>query len=104
MTSVTTGQVTTSRRPGTGMMCLTLLGLTLGALAHVAVHTKRLEVALDLGREQKLQLDLQEKRRRLEIEIGMLKAPGRLISQARDKLKMGPAAPGDIHVLHAGSR
>ncbi len=89
----------TPARRGTGVMCLVLLGLTLGALSHVAVQAKRVDVGMQLGKEQKIQTDLQERRRRLEIEIGMLKAPGRLISQARDQLQMGPAAPTDIRVI-----
>ncbi len=103
MASVTAGQGPgpgrAARRRGTGILCLTLLGLTLGALAHVAVHAKRIDVAMELGREHDLQLRLQEERRRLEIEIGRLKAPGQLIKVAHDKLKMGPASPGEIRSL-----
>jgi cell division protein FtsL len=73
-----------------------ILGLTLGALGHVAVHAKRLEVALALGEAERIHRDLAEQRRHLEIEIGMLKDPGRVIAIARDKLLMRPVAPGDI--------
>ena len=33
------------RRAGTGVLCLALLGLTLGALGHVAVHARMYDVA-----------------------------------------------------------
>jgi hypothetical protein len=57
---------------------------------------KGIEVAYDLGRERKLGTQLEEQRRQLHIEIGMLKDPVRVVALARDKLKMGPPLPGDI--------
>jgi cell division protein FtsL len=76
-----------------------ILGLTLGALGHVAVHAKRLEVALALGNEERIHRDLEEQRRHLEIEIGMLKDPGRVIRIARESLHMAPPTPEDIKPL-----
>ena len=90
-----------NRWGGTGVLCLALLGLTLGALGHVAVHARMYDVAEKLGKEHNLQLELQEQRRRLEIEIGTLKAPGRLMSQAQEKLKMGPASPADYRHVNS---
>ena len=86
------------RRMGAGVACLILLGLTLAALGHVAVQASHLEVALALGKEQKLQGELMEQRRRLSSDIGRLKEPGRISTMAREKLNMGPVAPTNIVV------
>jgi cell division protein FtsL len=87
------------RRLGAGLIGLLVLGVTLGATAHVAVHAKRIEVAIALGKEQRAFRELTEQRRRLEIEIGMLKDPARVIAIARDQLHMRPPAPENIHAL-----
>jgi len=84
------------RPRGIGVGGFLLALLTAGALAHVAVRLKGIEVAYDLGRERKLNTELEEQRRQLHIEIGMLKDPVRVVALARDKLKMGPPRPGDI--------
>ncbi len=89
------------RGAGVGVLLLTIV--TTGALAHVGVRLKGLEVAYDLGRERRIATALEEQRRRLQIEIGMLKDPGRVISIARDKLNMGPPAPEAIRRLGSGS-
>jgi cell division protein FtsL len=87
------------RRMGSGVACLVLLGLTLAALGHVAVQARHLDVALALGKEQKIQGDLMEQRRRLKSEIGRLKDPGRISTIAREQLKMAPVVPSDIRPL-----
>jgi len=89
------------RRPRASLavIAFVILGLTLGALGHVAVHAKRLEVALALGDAERVHRQLVEQRRFLEIEIGMLKDPDRVIPFARDKLLMRPAAPENIRQL-----
>lgn len=84
------------RRLGSGLVSLVVLGVTLGATAHVAVHAKRIEVAIALGKEERAFRELTEQRRNLEIEIGMLKDPARVISIARDQLGMHAPAPADI--------
>jgi len=76
---------------------LIVLGVTLGATAHVAVHAKRIEVAIALGKEERAFRELTLERRHLEIEIGMLKDPARIIAIARDQLGMRPPAPSDIY-------
>jgi len=86
-----------------------VLGVTSVAIAHVAVHAKRIEVAIALGKEERNFRALTEERRHLEIEIGMLKDPARIIAIARDQLGMGPPAPTDIRmpmrrVTEAGHR
>jgi cell division protein FtsL len=85
------------RRLGAGLVGVVVLGLTLGATGHVAVHSKRIEVAIALGKEERAFRELTLERRHLEIEIGMLKDPARVIAIARDKLGMRPPAPEDIH-------
>ena len=90
-------------RKGIGVGAFLLAVVTAGALAHVAVRIKGLEVAYALGHERKVATDLEEQRRRLQIEIGMLKDPGRVVQFARDKLKMGPPAPDAIVALGAAS-
>ena len=87
------------RRMGSGVASLILLGLTLAALGHVAVQARHLDVALALGKEQKIQGELLEQRRRLKSEIGRLKDPGRISAMARDKLRMAPVVPTDIRPI-----
>lgn len=87
------------RRLGGGVACLVLLGVTLAALGHVAVQARHLDVALALGKEQKLLGELLEQRRRLKSDLGRLKEPGRISTLAREKLRMAPVAPADIRAL-----
>jgi cell division protein FtsL len=87
------------QRASLAVIAFVILGLSLGALGHVAVHAKRLEVALALGEAERIHRELAEQRRHLEIEAGMLKDPGRLIAIARDKLLMRPAAPENIRQI-----
>jgi hypothetical protein len=47
--------------------------------------------------------DLEEQRRRLQIEIGMLKDPNRVVTIARDQLNMGPPTPDAIRRLGTGA-
>src|SRR6185295_698388 len=76
------------RPRGIGVGGFLLALVTAGALAHVAVRLKGIEVAYDLGRERRINTELEEQRRRLHIEIGMLKDPVRVVELARDKLHM----------------
>jgi cell division protein FtsL len=90
-------------RRGGGAWAFLLAIATAGALAHVGVRFKGVEVAYALGRERKVSSDLEEQQRRLQIEIGMLKDPNRVVSIARERLKMGPPAPDAIRRLGTGS-
>ena len=74
---------------------------TLGALAHVWVRMTRIQAGYDLGRARQANQELLEQQRRLQIEIGMLKDPDRVVSFARDQLGMAPATPAAIRVLAA---
>jgi cell division protein FtsL len=89
-------------RRGIGVGAFLLAIATAGALAHVGVRGKGIEVAYDLGHERRINTQLEEERRRLNIEIGMLKDPVRVVSLAREKLNMGPPAPTDIVRLQPG--
>ena len=89
-------------RRGVGVWAFSLALLTAGALAHVAVRMHGIQIAYELGRERRTNTELEERRRRLNIEIGMLKDPGRVVGIARDKLQMGPPAPGDVVRLDPG--
>lgn len=93
---------TAGDRGGVGVGVFLLAIVTAGALTHVAVRLKGLEVAYALGHERRVASELEEQRRRLQIEIGMLKDPGRVVMIARDKLKMGPPAPEAIRPLGPG--
>lgn len=93
---------TAGDRRGVGVGAFLLAVVTAGALTHVAVRLKGLEVAYALGHERRVAAELEEQRRRLQIEIGMLKDPGRVVMIARDKLKMGPPAPEAIRPLGPG--
>ena len=88
-------------RRGIGVGAFLLALATAGALAHVAVRMKGIEVAYALGRERRANTELEEQRRRLNIEIGMLKDPVRVVGIARDKLGMGP--PAQDGVVNIGS-
>jgi hypothetical protein len=68
------------RRLSFGLIGLIVLGVTLVATAHVAVHAKRIEVAIALGKEERASRELTLQRRHLEIELGMR-----------------PPAPANIH-------
>ncbi len=87
------------RGTGTGVACLVLLGITLAALGHVAAQAKQIEVALDLGTEQRAHHELLDEKRRLTSEVARLKEPARIEGLARDKLKMGLPAPTAIRGL-----
>ena len=76
-------------RRGVGVWAFLLALCTAGALTHVAVRMHSIQIAYALGKERKTNTQLQEQRRRLNIEIGMLKAPERIIGMARDELAMG---------------
>ena len=78
---------------GVGVWAFLLALCTAGALAHVAVRMHSIQIAYALGRERRTNTELAEQRRRLNIEIGMLKDPDRVIGIAREKLGMGPPAP-----------
>jgi cell division protein FtsL len=84
------------RRLSIGLIGLIILGATLVGTAHVAVHAKRIEVAISLGKEERIHRELTEAKRHLEIEIGMLKDPARVIAIAHDQLGMRPPQPSDI--------
>jgi hypothetical protein len=90
------------QRRGIGVWAFTLALLTVGALTHVAVRLRGIQIAYDLGRERRANTELEERKRSLIIEIGMLKDPGRVIGIAQDKLHMGPPAPGDVIKLGPG--
>ena len=92
-----------SHRRGAGVWAFLLALLTAAALGHVAVRMHGIQIAYDLGRERRSNTQLEEQRRRLNIEIGMLKDPDRVITVARDKLHMGPPEPGAIVRLTPGT-
>ena len=85
-----------------GVWAFLLALCTAGALAHVAVRMHGIQIAYALGRERRTNTELEEQRRRLNIEIGMLKDPDRVIGIARDKLGMGPPAPENVVRLEPG--
>jgi hypothetical protein len=89
-------------RRGVGVWAFALALLTVGALAHVAVRMHGIQIAYDLGRERRANAELEERRRSLTIEIGMLKDPGRVIGLAHDRLQMGPPAPANVVKLAPG--
>jgi cell division protein FtsL len=90
-------------RRGVGVWAFLLALCTVGALAHVAVRMHSIQIAYALGRERRANTELEEQRRRLNIEIGMLKDPDRIIGIAREKLGMGPPAPENVVRLSSGS-
>jgi cell division protein FtsL len=89
-------------RRGIGVWAFLLALVTAGALAHVAIRMRGIQIAYALGRERRANTELEERRRSLTIEIGMLKDPGRVIGVAHDQLHMGPPAPADVVKLGPG--
>jgi len=89
-------------RRGVGVWAFLLALCTAGALAHVAVRMHGIQIAYALGRERRTNTELEEQRRRLNIEIGMLKDPDRVIGIAREQLRMAPAAPENVVRLSGG--
>ena len=90
-------------RRGAGVMAFLLALVTAGALAHVAVRMHGIQIAYALGRERRTNTELEEQRRRLNIEIGMFKDPDRIIGIARERLGMGPPAPENVVRLNSGA-
>ena len=90
------------RRKGLGWPAFVLALVTAGALGHVALRLHSLELAYDLARQRKVESALEEQRRRLHTEIGMLKDPHRVVALAGERLQMGPPAPEDIRRLRRG--
>ena len=82
-----------------GVFLVLLLLFTLGALGHVAIHLQHLDVALALGQARRQQASLRERKRKLELEIGVLKDPERVLSIARERLALRPPAVSDIVAL-----
>jgi cell division protein FtsL len=89
------------RHPAHGVLMLLLLVFTLAALGHVAINIKKLEMGLALGQARADRTRLLEKKRRLELEIGVLKDPGRIVAIAHDKLGLRPPRTDDIIALDA---
>jgi len=90
------------RKKGLGWPAFVLALAMAGALGHVALRLHSLELAYDLARQRKIEGALEEQKRRLHTEIGMLKDPHRIVALARDRLEMGPPAPEDIRRLQRG--
>lgn len=93
----------TRRRAGNALFCLVLLGLTVFALGHVAVQAKMVEVGLKLAQEQAAHEDLTAEQRHLQLDIGRLKEPRRLVQVARTKLGMTPQASAIKTLLPAST-
>jgi cell division protein FtsL len=89
-------------RRGVGVWAFVLALVTAAALAHVAIRMRGIQIAYDMGRERRANVELEERRSSLTIEIGMLKGPGRIIGVAHDQLHMGPPAPADVVKLRPG--
>jgi cell division protein FtsL len=89
-------------RRGVGVWGFLLALVTVAALAHVGVRMHGIQIAYDLGRERRINTELEEYRRRMNIEIGMLKDPDRIIGIARDQLHMAPPAPEAVVRLQPG--
>jgi len=87
------------RHPAHGMLMLLLLLVTLAALGHVAINLKKLEMGLALGQARAEKTRLLEKKRRLALEIGVLKDPGRIVAIAQEKLGLRPPRTDDIVAL-----
>jgi cell division protein FtsL len=89
-------------RRGIGVWAFLLTLVTVAALLHVGVRMHGIQIAYDLGRERRINTEIEAYRRKLNIEIGMLKDPDRIIAIARDQLHMAPPAPEAVVRLAPG--
>ena len=85
------------KRASSAVFLLALLGATLAALGHVAVQAKTVEVALGLAAARDQHEELVAERRRLELLVGELKDPGRLMAEGRKRGMI--ATPAAIRVI-----
>jgi hypothetical protein len=85
------------KRASTAVFLLALTGTTLAALGHVAVQAKTVEVALALAAAREQHEELLAEQRRLELLVGELKDPGRLMAEGRKRGMIAtPAAVRDL--------
>jgi cell division protein FtsL len=75
---------------------LLVAGLAAVGIFHVWSHTRVTTAGYRLGELQRERGTLLAERNRLEVEVATLRAPGRLESFARARLKMAPPAPGAV--------
>jgi hypothetical protein len=96
------------KRASSAVFLLALTGATLAALGHVAVQAKTVEVALSLAAAREQHEELLAEQRRLELLVGELKDPGRLMAEGRKRGMIAtPAAVRDLSQpsrARAGSR
>jgi len=76
-----------------GFVAFAALGL---ALALVWVRLQVIHTGYDLSTARQLERRLEQEERELRIEISTLTSPRRLEDVARNRLGMGPPAPGQI--------
>jgi hypothetical protein len=85
------------KRASSAVFLLALTGVTLAALGHVAVQAKTVEVALSLAAAREQHEELLAEQRRLELLVGELKDPGRLMAEGRKRGMIAtPAAVRDL--------
>ena len=85
------------KRASSAVFVLALAGATLAALGHVAVQAKTVEVALALAAARDQHEELLAEQRRLELLVGELKDPGRLMAEGRKRGMIAtPAAVRDL--------
>ncbi len=86
------GAIGGRRRASAAVFLLSLLGVTLAALGHVAVEAQTVEIALRLSAERDRQDDLLVEKRRLELLLVELKDPGRLMAEGQKRGMIPTAA------------
>jgi hypothetical protein len=85
------------KRASSAVFLLALTGVTLASLGHVAVQAKTVEVALSLAAAREQHEELLAEQRRLELLVGELKDPGRLMAEGRKRGMIAtPAAVRDL--------
>jgi cell division protein FtsL len=85
------------KRASSAVFVLALVGATLAALGHVAVQAKTVEVAVALASAREQHEELLAEQRRLELLVGELKDPGRLMAEGRKRGMI--ATPAAIRVI-----
>jgi cell division protein FtsL len=80
------------------ILCLFGVGVA-AATAHVSLRTRVIRAGYDLGERMREVRVLEEERRRLRVELSLLRSPERIERVARERLGMVTPSPDRIRVV-----
>ena len=79
-------------------MFVVFLALVGAALAHVSLRLAVIRLGYDIGERTQERRELEEERRRLSVELSMLRSPERIERLAKAKLGMRRPDAGEIRL------